>query len=36
MAMADAERPPLTEEERRLEAARTGTATWRRWGPYLA
>ena len=36
MAMADADRPPLTEEEKRLEAARTGTAKWRRWGPYLA
>jgi len=26
----------LTKEEERLEAARTGTAPWRRWGPYLS
>ena len=25
-----------TAEEERLHAARTGAATWRRWGPYLA
>jgi hypothetical protein len=27
---------PLTAEEERLEAARTGEAAWRRWGPYLS
>jgi hypothetical protein len=26
----------LTAEEERLEAARTGEAAWRRWGPYLS
>jgi hypothetical protein len=26
----------LTTEEERLEAARTGEAAWRRWGPYLS
>jgi len=26
----------LTKEGERLEAARTGAAPWRRWGPYLA
>jgi hypothetical protein len=26
----------LTREEERLEAARTGTEAWRRWGPYLS
>ena len=34
--MADGKAPPLTEEERRLEAAHAGKAKWRRWGPYLA
>src|ERR1700736_2587520 len=29
-------RPPLTAEEERLEAARTGAMAWRRWGPYLS
>src|ERR1700722_17179151 len=29
-------RPPLTTEEERLEAARTGKEAWRRWGPYLS
>src|SRR5262245_12195231 len=35
---ADATRttPPATAEEQRLEAARTGAAPWRRWGPYLS
>jgi mannosylglycerate hydrolase MGH1-like protein len=28
--------PPATAEEHRLEAARTGAAPWRRWGPYLS
>jgi hypothetical protein len=27
---------PLTAEEERLEAARTGAMAWRRWGPYLS
>jgi hypothetical protein len=26
----------MTEEERRLEEARSGAAPWRRWGPYLS
>jgi hypothetical protein len=26
----------MTQEERRLEDARTGKAAWRRWGPYLS
>jgi hypothetical protein len=26
----------VTEEEKRLEAARTGAQSWRRWGPYLS
>ena len=26
----------MTIEEQRLEAARAGSATWRRWGPYLS
>lgn len=26
----------MTAEEERLEAARTGSALWRRWGPYLS
>jgi hypothetical protein len=26
----------MTEEERRLEEARSGAALWRRWGPYLS
>jgi Mannosylglycerate hydrolase MGH1-like glycoside hydrolase domain len=26
----------MTEEEKRLEEARTGAARWRRWGPYLS
>jgi hypothetical protein len=26
----------ITIEEERLEAARAGTAAWRRWGPYLS
>lgn len=35
---ADAAGPtdPATAEEQRLEAARTGAAPWRRWGPYLS
>ena len=28
--------PPTTPEHIRLQEARTGTAAWRRWGPYLA
>ena len=34
--MSDAPNVLLSAEEERLEAARTGTAKWRRWGPYLA
>ena len=26
----------MTQEEKRLEAARTHEAHWRRWGPYLS
>lgn len=26
----------MTAEESRLEAARTGTERWRRWGPYVS
>ncbi|MGH8865801.1 MAG: MGH1-like glycoside hydrolase domain-containing protein, partial [Burkholderiales bacterium] len=26
----------MTEEEKRLDAARTGKALWRRWGPYVS
>jgi len=28
--------PDVTEEEKRLEAARTGTQSWRQWGPFLS
>jgi hypothetical protein len=29
------ETAPMTNEERRLMEARTGTVAWRKWGPYL-
>ena len=31
-----ADLPQLTDEEKRLEAARTGKAPWRRFGPYVS
>ena len=31
-----ADLPPLTDEEKRLEAARAGKAPWRRFGPYVS
>src|SRR5262249_61085885 len=34
-ATAETGEPPMTEEEARLEAARSGRTPWKKWGPYL-